>query len=798
MSFQVSAPGRSPGRISRRLVRPLVGVLMALTLALLAGVPSRAVENGYDVSWPQCPNGQPMPPASTSFVVIGLTNGLAFTVNPCVSSQLAWARTHGVRTDAYAMATYPTQAQFDQYQAAGPWSTATREGQLRNVGYAEGRAALATLAANSFKPKMVWVDVEPRTKQPWPGATNSDLLANREIVTGLLRAIEDAGFGTGIYSYLSGWQQITGGWQVPQYPVWSPAGRLDFASEARDLCVKPSFSGGRVFLAQWTDGTYDYNITCENVYAAYVAGTGWQGAVADGTSAGSAGSGRQIEALRLAMAGGAVTGDISWRGWVQDRGWEPWTTSADHIGSGGARLEAFEIKLTGNLASTHSIRYSAYVQGLGWQTRLDGGTAGTIGQGLRIEAVTIELVPKQAPPPPPPPPGPPVTGAFRSVAPCRVLDTRVPIGVAVARKVPAGGTIDVDMTGPCGVPSTGVGAVALNVTVANGSAPGHLTVHPAGQATPWASNLNFAAGQTIANMVVVNAGIDGKVSLHNGSSAPVDVVADVAGWTDPSGTGSVNTITPQRILDTRGGENGFPLGTTRIAPVAKRGTLDVKVTGVGGVPATGVTAVVVNLTVTSPTAPGFLTAYPSNESLPVVSNLNFVAGQTIPNLAVVKVGPDGIVKIYNGSDGTAHVIADVSGWTTAADPTQPGVFMSLTPQRILDTRGVGGAELGAPVARVPAQGSISVKVTGVGGVPLTGVGAVVLNLTATNTAADGWVVAYPSGGSLPTASNVNFVAKQSIANLVTVKVGPDGRINLTNGSPQPLDLVADIAGYVSG
>ena len=94
----------------------------------------------------------------------------------------------------------------------------------------------------------------------------------------------------------------------------------------------------------------------------------------------------------------------------------------------------------------------------------------------------------------------------------------------------AGQTLDLTVTGTNGVPTTHVGAVVLNVTaVDHTGADSYLTVYPKGPNLPLASNLNFVAGQTIPNLVVVPVGVDGKVSIYNNRGA-VDVVADVQGW----------------------------------------------------------------------------------------------------------------------------------------------------------------------------------------------------------------------------------------------------------------------------
>ena len=117
-------------------------------------------------------------------------------------------------------------------------------------------------------------------------------------------------------------------------------------------------------------------------------------------------------------------------------------------------------------------------------------------------------------------------------------------------------------------------------------------------------------------------------------------------------------LTPSRILDTRTG-NGAP-----VAPVGPGATLHLQVTGRGGVPATGVSAVVLNVTVTQTTAPSFLTVFPTGEALPLAANLNYVAGQTVPNLVTAKLGANGRISLYNAA-GSTHVVADVAGWYDA-------------------------------------------------------------------------------------------------------------------------------------
>ena len=260
----------------RRLPSVRPGPARALLVAvLLAGVLVQPLAHaaradtmfGHDVSWPQCSAaeggyGLPMPPTSTQFVIVGLTHGLAFTENPCLAGQVNWLRTHGKPGHGYAMGTFPTSSQLSTYGDDGPWDPATRAGQLRNVGYAEATFAVASMDRIGWRPPMVWIDVEPRRNQPWPTGSAEREQENRAVLEGLARGLSDRGFAQGFYSYTNGWRQIVGDWRLPTVPVWATAGRLDYPGEARDRCTQPSFSGGPVRLAQWTDGTRDYNVTC--------------------------------------------------------------------------------------------------------------------------------------------------------------------------------------------------------------------------------------------------------------------------------------------------------------------------------------------------------------------------------------------------------------------------------------------------------------------------------------------------------------------------------------------------------
>ena len=361
------------------------------------------------------------------------------------------------------------------------------------------------------------------------------------------------------------------------------------------------------------------------------------------------------------------------------------------------------------------------------------------------------------------------TGLYHAVTPHRVLDTRTQTPVA------ARATRNAVVTGS-GVPA-GATSVALTVTV-TGPQFGYLTVYPAGGSRPTASNLNFAAGSTVANLVVSTVGTAGQVSIYNGSAGRSQVVVDVSGYytatSSRTGQGGYEALaSSQRAIDTRATH-----------AIAARGSVSF---AAKGVPA-GASAAVVNLTATASATYGYLTAYADGASRPVVSNLNFARGATVANLAVVPLSSDGRIQVYNGSDGATQLVADITGYVRQGDPVDAGALGPLTPARMLDTRSSHS---------VAARGTVSLSTAGRFGVPTTHVAAVVLNVTAVTGTRSGYLTAYAYGTSRPMASNLNFGPKTVVAGLVVAPVDSAGRVTIYNGSDGANNVVVDIAGYLT-
>jgi hypothetical protein len=245
------------------------------------------------------------------------------------------------------------------------------------------------------------------------------------------------------------------------------------------------------------------------------------------------------------------------------------------------------------------------------------------------------------------------------------------------------------------------------------------------------------------------------------------VIIDLAGWYRSNAGAAFTPLSPQRVLDTRTGAIGqnYSLSLANL---------------VSG----DAVAVAVNLTATQAAGAGYLTAYPCGGAVPLVSNVNFAPGQTVPNSAVVPIGANRSICFF--ANAPTHVIVDLAGAFSGSGTS----LTTVVPTRLLDTRNGTGGWLGA----LGHTQTIDLAVGGSAGVPASA-GAVVLNVTATEAGGPGYLTVYPCGGAVPLASNLNFTAGDTRANLVTVRLGTNGKVCFY--SYGRTSVLADITGYLS-
>ncbi|MFW5472144.1 fibronectin type III domain-containing protein [Knoellia sp. CPCC 206450] len=249
-------------------------------------------------------------------------------------------------------------------------------------------------------------------------------------------------------------------------------------------------------------------------------------------------------------------------------------------------------------------------------------------------------------------------------------------------------------------------------------------------------------------------------------------VSDPVRLTTPTNDGTTqHVIGPRRVLDTRVG-----LGAAR-GPVGANASVTLTLPGV---PLTA-TSATFNLTAVGPTRPTWVTAHAAGEPRPTAAHLNLVAGETRAAFVTVPV-TKGRVTLVNAA-GQVHLLADLAGYTDGRSGL--GFVPQDLPLRALDTR----TGVGAPRGAVGPGGEVVLTVPRGHGVP----DAVLLNVTGVGATTSTYITAYASGSARPVASTINLGAGRTMANLVLVPVGADGRVRLHNNAGS-VNLLADVVG----
>ncbi|MEO6653042.1 MAG: hypothetical protein ABIP17_10335 [Ilumatobacteraceae bacterium] len=321
------------------------------------------------------------------------------------------------------------------------------------------------------------------------------------------------------------------------------------------------------------------------------------------------------------------------------------------------------------------------------------------------------------------------TGSFEPLAaPERLADTRAQAetidGAFSGGGRPAAGSVyEMRVAGRGSVPS-GAAAVALSVTATDVDRPGFLTVYPCDSPRPNASNVNYEPGLTTPNAVITRLDAEGDVCIFTLSA--VHLVIDVAG---SMGRAVFEPLPePRRLLDTRVGEVTYD-GRFAGGGVQPNGsTVQLDVAARVGIPPDA-TAVVLNVTSTGSSGPGFVTAHPQGSGRPQASNVNFTDRRTVANMVVAALGPDGDVCLFNF--GVTQLVVDVAGWLTG--PTSPAptatsafagepcpgraadetadAYRNVTVRRPALQRTVGVDRIGLYICKIPAD---STQFAGVG------------------------------------------------------------------------------------
>ena len=239
--------------------------LTQMVLPAYAATPAPAGSSGYDISWPQCPSSFP---SGGAFGIVGVTNGIAFSANPCLSGEYAWASGRPYAAGLYINTGNPETASSNWAGRAGVGPRTCTTADLAdpsnlncayNYGWNAATDALNVAIANvgaAARSLPWWLDVE--IANSW----NGTLTANSSTVQGYIDYQRSQSTATvGIYSTGYQWGQITGGYTVPSAPDWLAG--ASSVTEAASLCTQAnSFSGGTVQLVQYPNGGFDGNYVC--------------------------------------------------------------------------------------------------------------------------------------------------------------------------------------------------------------------------------------------------------------------------------------------------------------------------------------------------------------------------------------------------------------------------------------------------------------------------------------------------------------------------------------------------------
>ena len=315
---------------------------------------------------------------------------------------------------------------------------------------------------------------------------------------------------------------------------------------------------------------------------------------------------------------------------------------------------------------------------------------------------------------------PNATGTYYGLEqPQRALDTRGAAGTSPP--VAAEGIVSVQVANQFGIPATGVSAVVINLTAVRSASAGYLTAYPSLTPRPTeTSSINFPKGATIANMVTVPVGADGKVSVYN-NGGNVHILVDVMGWyakDDSVRTAPIDKGMGSQFLSPGDPERMYnsiqdPLNSN--LPFFGGDWIEFEDTWDAEAAATSVKAYAVTITAFRANASGHMTAWAGGDApMPAVSNVNFQKGVAAPNMAIVPAGhytPTSTgFRIEVAGTGTVHLIVDLLGYYVT-DDSQGLRFKPLagsSPQRILDTRKALGATAGKIGANASRQAVASV------------------------------------------------------------------------------------------
>jgi RHS repeat-associated protein len=344
----------------------------------------------------------------------------------------------------------------------------------------------------------------------------------------------------------------------------------------------------------------------------------------------------------------------------------------------------------------------------------------------------------------------------------------------------------VKIAGVDGLPSSGIGAVTMMITVVNPQGTGQVFARPsADESSTLMMIYNSGIPGNTSNSSLLAVGDDGSLQIMTETSQ-TQVIIDITGYYTSTangvGAGGLVPMAPTRFVDSRSG-----LGVPQ-AQLDGGDSVTFQVTGKNGVPA-GAAAVAANIIVINQEGlPGWVRPSPSGGPESTGSlNYNSTKGLSTAMSAQVALGSDGKLTIDTASGGgLIDIIVDIQGYFL---PSNPGGGFTPQAGRLIDTR---------KTASIASGATFSVQVGGArDGVPTVadGLSAAALTFTAVNTSAsDTYAQVYADGAAVPTGSAINSDATSIITNTIVAPIGANGAIRVRNSGPTAMNYVIDLQG----
>lgn len=343
----------------------------------------------------------------------------------------------------------------------------------------------------------------------------------------------------------------------------------------------------------------------------------------------------------------------------------------------------------------------------------------------------------------------------------------------------------VKVAGVAGLPSSGIGAVTMMVTIADPSGSGQLQMRADDDDTTTLMMIyNSGVGGNTSNTGLLAVADDGTIQVRT-ETAQSKVVIDITGYYTSTkngvSAGGFVAMSPSRVLDSRGGigaaQGQIPAGSQRT----------IQATGSNGIPA-GAAAVAVNIIVINREAKaGYVRPTPTGETRSTgVLNYNSVEGQSTAMNAQVALNADGKFSIDTAEGGgKIDLVVDIQGYFLQSNPG--GGFTPLN-GRLIDTRNGGSIASGA---------SFTVQVGGVQGAPTVegGLSAAAVTFTAVNdSGADSYAKMWADGAAEPESSAISSDRTSKMTNTVVAPVGANGKIRIKNMGTAAMNYLVDLQG----